>query len=58
MFLITFIGNTEYRICCIQANTSLEATGCDVSTPSLHHHLLHQIIGALMQVSKTIDFFP
>ena len=58
MLLITFIGDTEHRVGCIQTNTSLETTGRQVPAVSLHHHLFDQVFCALVQMRKTIDLFP
>jgi hypothetical protein len=58
VLLIAFKGDTENRIGSIQANTSLETAGRDVSTISLHHHLLDQIFGTSVQMGKPVDLFP
>jgi CheY-like chemotaxis protein len=58
MLLIAFIGHAEDCIGCIETDTSLETTGCDVAAGPLHHHLLDQVFGTSMQMGKPVDLFP
>ena len=55
ILLVGLIGGGEHRVEGIHAHTALEAGGGLLAQQALHLHLLHQILGGLVDVSEAVD---
>lgn len=58
VFLVHLIGGGVHRIECVHAHTALEAGGGLLAQQALHLHLLHQILGGLVDVGEAVHPLP
>ena len=57
VLLVHFVRGGEHRVERVHTHAPLEAAGRLLAQQTLHLHLVHQVLGGLMQMGKTVYFF-
>ena len=57
VLLVHFEGGGEHGVEGVHAHAALEAGSGLLTQQTLHLHLVHQVLGGLMQMGKTVYFF-